>query len=201
MASIRDRIDFMYAAINPHVFGQHNALQHAASLYTGSRGIEIGGMSAKISRYSNVRGHCVATGCLTKTSILPVCRAHALALFHVTVEKSTYGQGLFASDPALHPNAVVFKKGDYIVPYVGMRLTLDQCDDLYDTSRSICPYAISFSTVSTMKGKQIYIMPKAAHFVLDSALCMSYGAKANTNRNKNLINSRAIYTSEHNHPF
>jgi hypothetical protein len=94
------------------------------------------------------------------------CFQHTQSVFSVRVDKSGIGdfQGLFACDARKPENAILFRKSDYIVPYLGEVLTKQQLDNRYGTGDATAPYAVTAAS----NGK-----------IYDSACFMGIGAKTN----------------------
>ena len=74
---------------------------------------------------------------------LPMCRHHLPMAYNVKVkpfEIEGAGNGLFAHDSTKDEDAVIFKKGDLIVPYYGEKITEETLNRRY--GKSTAPYAI-----------------------------------------------------------
>jgi hypothetical protein len=109
-------------------------------------------------------------------------------ILHVSIAESTLGKeagfGLFAYDPEKGDGDIIFKEGEYIVPYGGEVVTeteLDERYSFYDNGQeTVAPYAYTGDDGITV----------------DGALARGPGVYANDNMDKSLINSE-FYEEPH----
>lgn len=201
------RIDLLFRAINAH--------RHPDMVFTGL-GLDIRPGTARlrvsspfnpnvyleINQYGSISAKCIHSQCETVSSVLPYCDLHAVEVLNVRVKETVYGDGLFAFRRGATDNEIVFQTGAYIAPYLGVMMTTAECNDLYNHEDYVCPYAILVDTIFEDNSRQIqHDLEDVDCYVIDSILCMSYGAKANTSIEKNDINAYIITSREREHSY
>jgi len=86
--------------------------------------------------------------CKRKVTIgTPYCFQHLTSVKHLKIKKSNIpkaGDGLFALDKNKPDNAIIFKKGDKIIEYMGEKVTMGTLDERYGEENT-APYAIEIS--------------------------------------------------------
>jgi len=101
---------------------------------------------------------------------LPLCHCHLLSQRHLKIAASTIknaGKGLFALNKALPEDAIIFKKGQKIIEYIGEPINLEELNERYQDRTA--PYAIGIN----------------ANRFIDSACLRGTGSFANTMLRKN----------------
>lgn len=97
------------------------------------------------------------------------------------------GQGLFADDPAAGANSVIFKKGDWLCPYVGELISQATLDQRYGKgTQTEAPYA------AKVEGNNLYV---------DAARVRGWGAFANNPIKRNKPNAEFYVREEHNQGY
>lgn len=85
------------------------------------------------------------SGCKNKVVIgQPFCWVHLLSHKHLRIKPSLIpnaGNGLFAVDKTKTANAVIFKKGEKIIDYIGERLDRNELDERY--KEFTAPYTLT----------------------------------------------------------
>jgi hypothetical protein len=79
----------------------------------------------------------------TKRCVIGIefCHIHMPSVLHLQIRNAgNMGLGLFAYNPNLELNAIVFERNDVIIPYEGEALTEQELNDRYD--RKSAPYAM-----------------------------------------------------------
>jgi len=113
---------------------------------------------------------------------LDLCYSHLLSLKHLRIKPSTIpeaGRGLFARNPKVAKDAIIFKTGDVIADYIGETLTAIQLRQRYHGHTA--PYTIQLSV-----GKN----PPATSVYEDCALVRGYAALCNQALRKREQNAR-----------
>jgi SET domain-containing protein len=117
--------------------------------------------------------------CKRKVTIgTPYCFQHLLSIKHLKIQKSKIpnaGNGLFALDKSKPDNAIIFKKGDKIIDYVGEIVTMRTLDERYGEDNT-APYAVEIN-----KNKDKYE---------DSALVRGVASLSNQGNTKKQNNSK-----------
>jgi len=101
---------------------------------------------------------------------LPLCHTHLLSQRHLKIKVSTIpyaGKGLFALDKSEPMNAVIFRKGEKIIDYIGEHIDLQELNHRYDEYTA--PYAVGINR----------------NTFIDPACERGVGAFANTKLRKN----------------
>jgi SET domain-containing protein len=111
----------------------------------------------------------------------PFCYVHLLYNRHLRIKQSTLpraGKGLFALNPKLPADAVIFQREQTVVSYFGEILDIDEKEQRYETKTA--PYSVGYSNDE----------------VVDSALVRGVASNANTN-----VGNQNTYISidRHNH--
>lgn len=110
----------------------------------------------------------------------PYCQRCAKKILHVVVSPSSLGSkvgyGLIAHNPNLNEGDIVFRKGDYIAPYMGTKVTAKVLSKMYDCSEKIvvCPYAVTLGKDiidgALYRGFAVYANDAAPEFDEDGEL-------------------------------
>ena len=78
---------------------------------------------------------------------LPFCWSHLLSNKHLRIKDSLIpnaGKGLFVEDKSKPEDAIIFKKGDKILDYVGEVVTMEELDNRYGEENT-APYGVAIN--------------------------------------------------------
>ena len=103
------------------------------------------GANARVPPYDAQVTQCKRNSCRS----LPYCWQHLQAVYHVKLARTTLKEngeqlkqiGLFACDPKQRRDAIIFRRGAEIVPYVGEFLSEKELDARY-AEEATAPYAL-----------------------------------------------------------
>ena len=112
---------------------------------------------------------------------VPLCWIHLLHKKNLRIKQSTIkgaGKGLFALDKSRARGALIFRKRQYIIDYIGEQITQQELDNRYGRD-NVAPYALCDSNSSKDK-------------CIDSACVRGIASMINHNVGKN---SNVMFTS------